>query len=153
MNRNSAKGQAMVEFALIVGLFAMVVFLCLRSEIFDSQEMISVSEIAHFAPYMAANPTQEKTYAKAAAAAIEPGLFGTKAVWRVEPCPALRSVPVGEAIICVKPGVFPSPNPMGQTNNYVEIGIVCNPAIFGPLSKLSLGFRHVTYIRELNFAA
>ncbi len=144
----------MVEFALVLPLFLMAVFICIRSAIWAEQEMVAVANVSHYATLLvsiAPGPqegAQEAQVLSRARQQIANGMFGTKVAYQINNCPTVASLPTGQAVICLINNVTVSRDP-----GYIEIAVIARPSLFGPNWSFALPIYIKTFVKYEGFAS
>jgi Flp pilus assembly protein TadG len=151
----------MVEFALVLPLFLMAVFICIRSAIWAEQEMVAVANVSHYATLLVSIPTssmssyqigqEDAVVLSQAQKQIQNGMFGTKVSYQIPQsgnCPTVRSLSTGRAVICVINNLTVNGDP-----GYVEIVVVAKPSLFGPNWSFAAPIYVETAVKSEGFAS
>jgi Flp pilus assembly pilin Flp len=145
------RGQAMVEFAMVVGLFLVCLLGAMSASVYTVQRSAAVTGVAAGARIAAggtsgpggANTPNLAGAMPAVARVVTPVLFGTR-VRQLEParpCPASAAIPSGEVDICAV-----------QTADMVTVRLRGRPAAAVPIPGLDWSLDLTAEVHAVTFA-
>jgi Flp pilus assembly pilin Flp len=149
--RNDESGQAMVEFAMVIGLFLLCLLGAMSASLYTVQRAAAVTGVAAGARVAAggtpgpagANTPNPAGAMPAVARVVTPVLVGTR-IRQLQPdraCPGLSTIPSGEVDICAL-----------QSAGTVMVRLRGRPATTVPIPGLDWSLDLVAEVHAVTFA-
>jgi TadE-like protein len=149
--RGDASGQAMVEFAMVVGLFLLCLLGAMSAAIYTVQRAAAVTGVAAGARVAAggtaglegANTPNLAGATPAVARIVAPVLFGTR-IRQLQPahdCPPAGAIPAGEVDVCAF-----------QSGGTVTVRLRGHPATAVPIPGLDWSLDLAAEVHAVTFA-